>query len=157
LRLYLETPCHMWPFSEDPLESHIWQSWLYSPNKEKHSRGYWFSPNIQEIGQKGCFDDFYVKFESPAVSILGGRWGDSPLFLRIHPYFLRGRGKILHRQRRKKINKCNKFSLFDKNPPWFSNPRIDTVLSKVGHRKNLVNSLGAAVSFSSGKWSGRLF
>jgi hypothetical protein len=54
-----------------------------------------------------------------AVSILGGRWGDLPLFLRIHPNFLRGRGKILHRQRRKKINKCNKFSLFVKNPPFF--------------------------------------
>jgi hypothetical protein len=47
--------------------------------------------------------------------------------LRIHPYFLRGRGKILHRERRKKINKCNKSSLFDKNPPSFSNPRINTV------------------------------
>jgi hypothetical protein len=43
--------------------------------------------------------------------------GDSLLFLRIPHYFFRARGKILHRERKKKINKCNKFSLFDKNPP----------------------------------------
>jgi hypothetical protein len=46
--------------------------------------------------------------------------------LRIPPYFFRGRGTILHRERREKMNKCNKFSLFEKNPPCFSNPRIDT-------------------------------
>jgi hypothetical protein len=42
------------------------------------------------------------------------------------PHFFRVRGEILHGESRKKINKCNKFSLFDKNPPCFSNPRIDT-------------------------------
>jgi hypothetical protein len=65
------------------------------------------------------------------VSILGGGMGDSPIFLRIPPYIFRGRGKILHRERRKKINKCYKYSLFDKNPPCFSNPRIDTASSFV--------------------------
>jgi hypothetical protein len=51
-----------------------------------------------------------------SVSILGGRMGGfTPIF-----------AKILHRKRRKKINKCSKFSLFDKNPLCFSNPRKDT-------------------------------
>jgi hypothetical protein len=36
-----------------------------------------------------------------------------------HSNLIRGRGEILHKERRKKINKCN-----NKNPP-FSNPRID--------------------------------
>jgi hypothetical protein len=45
---------------------------------------------------------------------------DSLIFLRIPPYFFRGRGgEILHRERRKKIKKCNKFSLLNKNPPQF--------------------------------------
>jgi hypothetical protein len=63
------------------------------------------------------------------VSILGVAMGgfthifeNSPLF------FERKGGLILHRESRKKINKCNKFSLFDKNSPCFSNPRIDTVI-----------------------------
>jgi hypothetical protein len=44
-----------------------------------------------------------------------------------------GEGGILHRERRKKINKCsNKFSLFNPPPlPCFWNPRIDTALSIV--------------------------
>jgi hypothetical protein len=62
----------------------------------------------------------------------GYRW-DSLLFLRIPPYFFKGRGEILHRERREKMNKSNKFSLFWKKTPkkhCFSNPRIDTVGNK---------------------------
>jgi hypothetical protein len=53
------------------------------------------------------------------VFILG--FSVSVVFLRIFPYFLRGRREFLHRElrRKEKINKCNKFSLFDKNPPFF--------------------------------------
>jgi hypothetical protein len=50
---------------------------------------------------------------------LEGGWGHLLIFLRIPPYFFRGRGKILHRERREKIEKCNKFSLFDKKYPLF--------------------------------------
>jgi hypothetical protein len=53
-----------------------------------------------------------------AVS-MKGRWGDSLIFLRIPPYFFRGRRKILQRERRNKIIKCNQFLLSDKNPPFF--------------------------------------
>jgi hypothetical protein len=60
------------------------------------------------------------------VSILGGDGGIHAYFE--NPLFFRGRGKILHRERRKWINKCKKFSLLDKNTPptFFSNPGVDT-------------------------------
>jgi hypothetical protein len=59
------------------------------------------------------------------VSILGGGWGDSLIFLIFPHYFFKDGGNFTWRKK-KKVNKCKKFSLFDTNPPCFSNPRIDT-------------------------------
>jgi hypothetical protein len=59
------------------------------------------------------------------VSTLGG--GIHSYFLEfLPPIFPEAGGKFYIDKEGKKINNCNKFSLFDKNRPCFSNPRIDT-------------------------------
>jgi hypothetical protein len=61
------------------------------------------------------------------MSILGGGMGGFTPIFENPPIFSKARGKFYIEKEGKKINKCNKFSLFDKNPPCFSNPKIDTV------------------------------
>jgi hypothetical protein len=58
------------------------------------------------------------KAHSYTLSILGEGMGESLVFLKIFPFFQR-QGWVLQRERRKKIDKCNKFSLSDIYPPVF--------------------------------------
>jgi hypothetical protein len=68
------------------------------------------------------------------MSILGGGKREFTNIFENSPLFFHRQGgnfTYLHRERRKKSNKCNKFSLFNKNPPCFSNPRKDTEVDTV--------------------------
>jgi hypothetical protein len=65
------------------------------------------------------------------VSILGGGGGFIQIFEKSPPIFSEA-GTILHRERREKINKCNKFLLYDMiKISCFSNPLINTVQVKI--------------------------
>jgi hypothetical protein len=61
------------------------------------------------------------------VSLLGGGIGGLTHILENFPSIFSKAGEILHKEIRKKINKCYQFSLFNNPQFCFSNPRKDTV------------------------------
>jgi hypothetical protein len=79
------------------------------------------------------------------VSILGGGWG-SHSFLKIPPYIFRGWGKFYIGKRRKKKNKCYKFSLSIKK--IFLVFRILEYAQSSLMRKNLMNELKGCIKIT---------